>query len=302
MKLGMTGATGFVGSTLMDLALECGHSVQALTRRDQPARKGVEWVRGDLADEAALERLVRGCDVVVHVAGVVNAPDRAGFEAGNISGTRAVVEAARRVRVPRFVHVSSLAAREPRLSDYGWSKRTAEDAVRSSPLDWTVVRPPAVYGPRDTEIFEVFRAAALRIMPMPPEGRASMIHVDDLARLLLDVVPGGEGVASQVFEPDDGRAGGWRHLDLARAIGAAMGFRVWPLSMPGAVLALGGRLDRLVRGPRAKLTPDRASYMCHPNWVSDPARAVPPALWQPKIATPQGLAQTAAWYRAQGWL
>ena len=126
MTLGLSGGADFVGSTLMDLALQSGHRVKALTRRDQPAREGLDWVRGDLADEAALERLAQGCDAVVHVAGVVNAADRAGFEGGNITGTRAMVGAARKTQVPRFVHVSSLAAREPGLSDYGWSKAMAE--------------------------------------------------------------------------------------------------------------------------------------------------------------------------------
>ncbi|WP_281270560.1 NAD-dependent epimerase/dehydratase family protein [Aurantiacibacter xanthus] len=298
----ITGATGFVGQAVMDEAARRGIALRALTRREQKPRDNVTWVRGDLADHAALAELARGARALVHIAGVVNGADAAAFEAGNVEGTRAVVAAGQAEGVARFVCVSSIAAREPELSDYCRTKRKAEELAKASGLDWTVVRPPAVYGPRDTEIFEVFRAAALRVMPMPPEGRASMIHVGDLARLLLDVVPGGEGLSGQIFEPDDGRAGGWRHVDMARAIGAAMGFRVWPLSMPGAVLALGGRLDRLLRGSRAKLTPDRARYMCHPNWVSDPARAVPPTLWQPQIATPEGLAQTAAWYRAQGWL
>jgi hypothetical protein len=68
------------------------------------------------------------------------------------------------------------------------------------------------------------------------------------------------------------------------------------------VLRVGARADRLLRGDKAKLTADRAAYFCHPDWVVDPAHAVPPDLWQPRIATPEGLAATAQWYRAQGWL
>ena len=300
--IAVTGATGFVGQAVLDEAARRGIALRALTRREQPPREGVTWVRGDLADHAALRELADGAAALIHIAGVVNAPDRAGFDAGNVEGTRAVLAAAQAAGTPRFVCVSSIAAREPALSDYCATKRGAEDLVTASGLDWTVVRPPAVFGPRDTEMFEVFRAAKFRLMPMPPEGRASMIFVEDLARLLLDVVPGGVGISGMVFEPDDGRPGGWRHLDMARAIGAAMGLKVWPLSMPAGVVALGARIDQAVRGQRVKLSPDRARYMCHPDWVSNPARAVPPALWQAQVPTPEGLARTAAWYRAQGWL
>ena len=113
--LAITGGTGFVGGHLIDLA-PAGHSVRALTRRAQPDREGVTWVPGALDTPQSLDTLVDGTDVVLHVAGVVNAPDRAGFVAGNITGTRAVVEAAERAGIARFVHVSSLAAREPDLS------------------------------------------------------------------------------------------------------------------------------------------------------------------------------------------
>ena len=87
--------------------------------------------------------------------------------------------------IHRFVHVSSLAAREPKLSLYGASKERAEGLVMSSGLDWAIVRPPAVYGPGDRETLELFRMAKLGLMLMPPKGRVSVIHVDDLARLLL---------------------------------------------------------------------------------------------------------------------
>src|SRR3546814_5033592 len=87
--------------------------------------------------------MVAGADAVMHIAGVVNVPTRAAFEAGNATATAHVVDAARDAGVTRFVHVSSLAAREPALSNYGWSKERAEAVVRDSGLDWTIVRPPA---------------------------------------------------------------------------------------------------------------------------------------------------------------
>lgn len=300
--LAITGGTGFLGSHVLEQALDQGMAVRALARR-QVAGPPAEWVTGTLDNPAALARLVAGADAVLHIAGAVNVPTREAFAAANIEGTRNVVEAARAAGVRRFVHVSSLAAREPDLSAYGWSKAGAEEVVRSSGLDWTIVRPPAIYGPRDADMVEMFRAAKLGVVPVPPAGAASVIHAADLARLLLvAAVSDTPDWPHRTLEPDDGRLGGWPHADLARAIGTAMGRRVWAPSLPATVLRGAARLDRLVRGDKAKLTPDRASYMLHPDWVSTPALAVPQHLWSPAIPTPEGLAQTAAWYRANGWV
>jgi len=303
VTLALTGATGFVGSTLIEAAAETGTELKALTRRDQPARAGVEWVRGDLDHMAALRRLVRGTEAVLHVAGVVNAPDPAGFEAGNVAGTLNLIEACRAEGVQRFVFVSSLSAREPELSAYGASKARAEKVVMASGLDWTMVRPPAIYGPRDTEMFEMFRIARWGLMPMPPrEGRMSVIHAADLSRLLLALVPGGEGVSGQMFEPDDGRKGGWSHYEMARAIGWAMGRRPWVIHLSRRSLERAARADRAFRGHKAKLTADRVGYMAHLDWVVSEGAKPPSELWEPRIATLEGLKATAQWYRENRWL
>lgn len=302
MTIAITGATGFVGQTLIERARRKGLELRALARREQEPVPGVEWVRGDLANREALRQLVRGAEAVIHVAGVVNAPDPASFEEGNVVGTMNVVQAAGAEGVPRFIHVSSLAAREPGLSAYGASKARAEKVVRSSGLDWTLVRPPAIFGPRDRELFELFRAAKWGIVPMPPEGRVSVIHVADLAELLIALVRQGEDVTHRVFEVDDGRAGGWRHVELARAIGTAMHKRVWAPHLSRGALDFFSRIDCLLRRDRAKLRPDRVKYMCHPDWVANPASKVPVGRWLPKVDTPIGLLATAQWYRDQKWL
>lgn len=299
--LAISGATGFVGQTLTTAALAQGWHVRALARRPQAPREGVEWVEGALENAAALRSLALGAHAVIHVAGVVNAPDVAGFEAGNVAGTAAMLAAARDAGVHRFIHVSSLAAREPALSAYGASKARAEALVLASGLETTLVRPPAIYGPGDRDMLDLFKMARSGLMLMPPAGRISAIHVEDLAQLLLALVRA-RAVDGAVFEVDDGRAQGWSHAEFARAIGAAMGRRVLALSMPRALLGLAARGDRLVRGSGARLTPDRVAYFCHPDWVIDPARRPPATLWQPEVATPAGLAATAAAYRAAGWL
>ncbi|WP_294331196.1 NAD(P)H-binding protein [uncultured Sphingomonas sp.] len=296
----VTGGTGFVGSRLIDLALAAGHKVRALTRRDQPARDGVTWIRGDLDATDALADLCTGADAVIHVAGVVNAPDREGFAHGNITGTANMLAAATGAGVRRFVHVSSLAGREPQLSAYGWSKREADALVKASGLDWTIVRPPAIYGPGDLEMLELFRVARFGLALLPPGGRISVIEVSDLGRLLLALAA--TDTFSGEIDPDDGRAGGWTHPEFAHAIGRAVGRRVLALSLPKLVLMLGARVDRLLRGKRAKLTADRVSYFCHPDWVADPANRAPSNLWTPQVETEAGLVETARWYRAKGLL
>ncbi len=299
MTLAVTGATGFVGGHLLDAALAAGHRVRALTRRDQPPRAGVTWVPGTLADDAALDQMCAGADALIHVAGAINAPDRMSFARANIDGTAHVMDAAARMGAARIVHVSSLAAREPDLSDYGWSKAEAERQVRARTGNWVIVRPPGVYGPGDHETLELFRMARRGVMLLPPAGRGSWIHVDDLTRLLLALAAGGPQAG--LFEPDDGEP--LAHFDLARRIGAAVGRpRPITLSAPGWAIALAARADRLVRGKRAKLTPDRARYMRHPDWASDPAKSPPADLWQAQIPSAKGLASTADWYRGAGWL
>jgi nucleoside-diphosphate-sugar epimerase len=262
---------------------------------------GVEWVEGTLDRAESLARLCEGSDVVIHLAGAINAPDRAGFEAINAGGTANLVDAARKVGLRRFIHTSSLSAREPELSNYGWSKAKSERLVAASGLDWTILRPPAVYGPGDRETLDLFRMARRGLVPLPPHGRLSVIHVEDLCRLMLGLIDADDSWG-ETYEPDDGAEQGWDHRDFARALGQALGKRAIPLSMPRMALRAASRADRLLRRDKAKLTPDRVSYFCHPDWVSAADRRPPPGLWQPQVLTADGLAATAAWYREQGWL
>lgn len=301
--LAITGATGFVGSAVLDAALAAGHSARALARREQAPRAGVEWVRGDLADTAALSALVAGTDAVIHVAGLTNTPDPAQFEAANVTGTANVLAAMTGAGVRRLVFVSSLSARMPELSAYGASKARAESLVEASGLEWTTVRPPAVYGPRDIDMLDLFRSAKWGVVPLPPGGATSIIHADDLAELLVALTVNAAPTRKQTYEPDDGREGGWSHKELAQAIGQAVGKRaVFAPHLPRGVLEAAAAADRLARGDRAKLTADRVGYMSHPNWVARSDRKVPPGIWQPKIAGEDGLRATAEWYRREGWL
>jgi uncharacterized protein YbjT (DUF2867 family) len=300
--LAITGGTGFVGRHLIDAALEQGHLVRALTRSPRPPRAGVHWIYGSMEKPLALSQLVAGADAVIHVAGVINAADREGFAQGNVEGTLAVVDATRAAGIRRFVHVSSLAAREPKLSDYGWSKARAEIIVAASALDWTIVRPPAVFGPGDREMLELFRAATRGLVPLPPGGRMSVIAAQDLVRLLLAVLPDDFESHAAIFEPDDGRRGGWTHSEFAQAIGHAVGRRVRAQPVPGWVMRAGAKVDAMVRGPNAKLTPDRVRYFLHDDWVVNADFRPPAHLWRAQLPTIDGLAIAAESYREEGLL
>lgn len=294
-RIAITGATGFVGAETLDQLLDAGFSVRALARRTQVPRAGVTWVTGALDRPETLDELLSGADALLHIAGVVNAPDRAGFEAGNATGTANVIAAMERAGLRRLIHVSSLAARECDLSGYCWSKSLAEDRVLASGLDWTIVRPPAVYGPRDTEFRELLRVARLGVLPVPAAGRSSLIHVRDLARLLAALCgQEGDAYAGALWEVDDGTSGGLSHPDLAVAFGRALGRKVRAIPVPRALLMGIAALDAIARGRRAKLTADRVRYMCHPDWVADPSRKPPGEFWRPEIPADSGLAAIAA--------
>lgn len=299
MQIAITGATGFVGSSVLDEAAR--HQLRALTRRDQAARDGVEWVRGTLDDAQALDALVSGADAVIHIAGLTNTPDVREFEKANVTGTANVIAAMKRAKCKRLIFVSSLSARKPELSAYGASKARAEALVEASGLDWTSVRPPAVYGPRDDDMLELFKTAKWGFVPLPPGGATSIIYVSDLARLLLALAEHNTGKTT--YEPDDGREGGWAHKEMAQAIGKSLGkSSVFAPHLPASVLSAAAGALKIVQGDKAKLTADRVGYMCHPNWVARSDRKPPETLWKAQISGEEGFAKTAAWYIGEGWL
>ena len=283
---------------MLRLAVEQGHRVRALTRRDQPAVAGVHWIAGDLGFPGDL---CAGADAVIHLAGTINAPDRAGFDAGNVAGTASIVAAAQAACIKRFIHVSSLAAREPGLSDYGASKAAAEGLVLGSGLDTAIVRPPGIYGPGDRETLPVFQMITRGFAVLPGPGRFSLIEVGDVAAALLAVVASDY---SGLAELDDGH-GGYFHRELAIAIGVAVGRRPWLIPLSTGVLdvaALVATALARITGGSPLLSYDRARYLAHADWVAAPAAALPSAVRGAPVDLRTGLARTVAWYRQAGLL
>jgi nucleoside-diphosphate-sugar epimerase len=150
------------------------------------------------------------------------------------------------------------------------------------------------------EMLDLFIMAQKGYILMPPKGRASFIHVEDLARLIIALIPAHEDATAQIFECDDGAEGGWSHDSFGRAVGMAIDKQVTAINAPKILLKIGALFDQLFRGKKAKLTWDRANYLSHPDWVIDRASAPSPSLWKPAIETRQGLKDTARWYRKNG--
>ncbi|WP_414444996.1 NAD-dependent epimerase/dehydratase family protein [Burkholderia sp. 22PA0106] len=301
----LTGATGFIGAALLPKLASSGYRVRALCR-PRPGRilqstSNLEWVPGDLDDHAALEALVDGADSVIHCAGAVRGARRADFDRVNESGVINLVQAAENAPgCRRFLLLSSLAAREPQLSDYSASKRRGERALAANAhrLDWTVLRPPAVYGPGDREMVALFRGMARGWAPVPgaARGRFSLIYVTDLARALVAWLAADVG-HGQTYELDDGHAGGygWHAvLDIAaRTLRGGTPIHRVPVPIVFFRLVGWGNLAAArFFGYAPMLTPGKVREVTHANWVCDGSAFAQATGWRPAYGFERGLACT----------
>ncbi|MGH8516738.1 MAG: NAD-dependent epimerase/dehydratase family protein [Panacagrimonas sp.] len=307
----LTGATGFIGLHLVRTLKAAGHRVRLLVRRTPAAGAWgdatPELVRGALEDERAIDALVTGADAVIHLAGLIKATSRAVFMSVNRDGAASV---ARRTRAlapsAHFLLVSSLAAREPGLSDYAASKRAGENAAREAfgaPI--TVLRPPAVYGPGDRETLIFFQLARRKWIPLlgPPEARAAMIHVADLCQLIAALADG--PARDAVLTASDARPDGYRWEEVmgaaARAVGnTAPRFIRAPVSLLRAV-ALAGDAGRLL-GSANMLNSQKLRELRHADWAVPPAEQARVEGWAPRFDLDRGFVNAVDGYRAAGWL
>jgi dihydroflavonol-4-reductase len=315
----VTGATGFVGRHLVDHLLAKGFAVRALSRGRPGLPAAVETVAGTLDDAAALSRLVEGASVVHHVAGAIAALSEREFLAVNGEGTARVVEACRTQGVPRLVLVSSLAVTGPcargsavdettppaPVTPYGRSKLAGEQVVAGGGVPFTIVRPPVVYGPRDTQLLRLFRIARTGVVPLLGDGHQelSLVHAADLARAL--VAAGSSATcAGHIYHA--GHPQPVTQRELARGVGRAVGRpKARLVALPGgavrlALHALG--TAAFMTGRANVLGPDKAAELLAPAWVCRSAALERDAGWRAEIGHDQGLGDTAAAYRAEGWL
>ena len=309
----VTGATGFIGQHLLRLLASRGQRLRLLVRSLPSALPAcdppIELQPGDLRDRLALERLVEGADVVLHLAGAIKALNEADFRAVNVDAVEALAGATARFARPdaHFLLLSSLAAREPALSAYAATKRAGEDALSAlGPRQRrTIVRAPAVYGPGDRETLVFFKAAARgwSMVPAGPDGRVALIHVHDLCAALAGTVdrPPPDGV----YEIDDGTEGGHTLRFMAATVADIMGRKVRVAKLPHRALGSYAAVQQItarMRGQPAIVSAGKIRELLHPDWSVRDRRLAAWLQLGPAIDLRTGFAETVGWYRAQRWL
>jgi nucleoside-diphosphate-sugar epimerase len=313
----VTGGSGFIGSHLLDRLSALGLPARALLRRKVTIPPGIDAIYGDLDTGHGIEEAVRGATTVIHLAGVTKALRRHHYYAGNAGNTGRLASAAAG-RGLRFVHVSSLAAIGPSrdgrplsedaephpLSAYGKSKLEAERAVRRLIPDAVIVRPPVVYGPRDTDVFQLLKAISKGMMFEIAGGERwfSSIYVEDLVDALLAAAqsPGAAGGDFFVAHP---KPATWSEF----AAGAAriMSRRPRVVRVPvGAAYTLAAlaELWSHATGKPGILSRDKVTEARRDHWICDTRRAAAELGFQARTPLDTGLAGTLAWYKEAGWL
>jgi nucleoside-diphosphate-sugar epimerase len=328
LEILVTGGSGFLGSHIAELLSQQGQHVIALVRRTSNSEflrtlRNVKLVYGAVEDLASVEAAMEGARAVIHAAGLVKAQGPTEFERINVGGTQNLLFAAKKrgSALKRFVYVSSLAAMgpsddgkpiprhcEPRpVTHYGRSKLKAEQAVLAAKdeLPVTVIRPPFIYGPRDSESFAFFQTVSRRLLPFLGDGRntLSIIYGPDAAsacvRAVFADVPSGS-----CYFIDDGNVYVWREMleELERVLGrrALVRFSI-PFSVLKGVAVATESYGRL-RNKAVMLTRDKINELSAAHWVCDGKDARTDLGWAPQVDWSEGARRAAAWYREHGWL
>ena len=321
VPVGVTGATGFVGSHLLEALLDGGMRPRLLVREPSrlPERAWAqsEIVRGDLDDRDALAGLVAGCGAVIHAAGLVRGARAAQFDRANRVGTENLVKAIRdHAPATRLVHLSSLAAAGPSteplgrrpddppnpVSRYGRSKLAGEAAVRRYGGSWVILRPPAIYGPRDTDILQFFRLAARGVVPIPTGERfLTVAFVADVVRAILAALAGEvDGRTLHLGEPVP------RTLrTMVGVLAETGGLRARCVPVPpvlARVTGLGGDLLQLLGMRGVTLTTDKVREMVARHWSARTEESLLALGLEGFVPFEVGATTTWAWYRDHGWV
>jgi nucleoside-diphosphate-sugar epimerase len=323
----VTGATGFIGSHLVDRLLAEGAKVRCLVRPTSPrggaARhlpaQGAKPVLGDLTTGAGLTEALDGVGIVFHLAGVTKALRASDYYLGNVKATQILLDAMSG-GAARLIHVSSLAAMGPSpnadllredakptpLTLYGKSKLEGELAVRRSPLSGraTIIRPPVVYGPRDVDVYQIFKAAANGALVRigRPDSYFSFIYVADLVDglILAGQRPAAAGKDYFLSNPTPVS---WAEFAATAATTMVKKLRTFTVPVWAAYLA-GSSADVLSRvtGRPGILSRDKILDARQRYWICDPARAAAELGFQAQTSLREGVAATLEWYRHEQWL
>lgn len=327
MKVLVTGASGFLGGHVAEMLSARGDGVRAMVRKTSNRKhlerlKNVELFEGSVEQVERVREAVDGIDAVVHCAGIVKARSTDEFFAVNVGGTSNLVEAARRrgKELRRFVHVSSLEAcgpspdgspvasdQENPVTAYGRSKLAAEKVVLSAKdeIGVTILRPGAIYGPRDGEILEVFRSIQRGLLPLVAGGTAKgvWIYATDCAEACVRAIHA-DVPSGRVYFVDDGCGPlDQRQMcaDAERALGKKAFVRA---SLPVPVLmtvARGVEVFGRVAGKPVMLTREKANMLLQ-HWVCSSEATRKDLGWEPRVPWSEGVNRAVEWYRQNGWL
>jgi 2-alkyl-3-oxoalkanoate reductase len=328
MTILVTGGTGFLGSHIIEQLSQAGRPVRALVRRSSDTKflrtlSNVELFEGAVDDRPSLQRAVLGVQAVVHSAGLVKARSLNEFMAVNAGGTDNLLTACLPLgaALKRFVHVSSITVGGPSdtagnpvsvdaaprpVTNYGRSKLEAEAIVlaKKNQLKVTIIRPPAIYGPRDREIFAFFKSIKLGVLPLlgSPDSKLSMVYGPDCARACIRAIDA-DVPSGSIFAVDDGAV--HTMAELIREAEAAMGKRAFlriplPRRVVEGAAALSEGYGKLTNRAMM-LTRDKCNELFD-QWVCDGASAQTALGFTPSMSFSEGVKHTVDWYRQAGWL
>jgi nucleoside-diphosphate-sugar epimerase len=321
MKALVTGATGFIGSHLADELVKRGYRVTCLVRKTSDLRwmEGLDVNRicGDCQDEGSLKQLDPDFDYVFHLAGLTKAKKEEDFFCANAKGTENLlrVVSANASSLRRFIYLSSLAAvgpsrngsaldetREPSpVSSYGRSKWEGERITLQYKdiLPVTIIRPPAVYGPRDRDFHLFFRMLKRGFYPNWGKCYYSLLYVDDLVRGMI-MAAETSGAAGGTYFLSDGMV--YSNEDIVNEIVQVLNAKVLRLRIPKAALNLLVEVGELFGKKTSIINRDKFRELSHSHWVCDPKKAERELGFKPKVTIKEGIKWTADWYRIHQWL
>jgi len=326
VKALVTGGTGFVGSHLVELLLKKGYAVRCLIRKSSDTRwlsaVPAEYVFGDLFDPVALREAVAGVDYVYHSAGVTKSKTKEGYYRGNTTGTANLLKAVvtHNPGVKRFVHLSSQTVAGPSptkvpitedviphpITTYGMSKLKAEEECRKvgTSIPITILRLPAIYGPRDKDVFEFFNTIGKGLQPMVGfrEKYVSLLHVGDVVRGLVMAAesPAAQG---QTYFISSKEIYGWREVgDIAKRVMEKSVVRVRVPEFGVYVVSAFAEFFALFSSKPALINFEKARDMVQDYWTCDSSKAQREFGYRQEISLEEGMRNTVAWYRAEGWL
>ncbi len=321
MKVLLTGPTGFIGSHAVEALLKKGYSVICLVRKTSDLRwiegLDVSLCYGDVRDKDSLLEAVPGADYVLHLASLTRAPREEDYTEVNVKGTRNLLEAVseRNTSLKKFVYLSSLAAVGPSsdgtpvnedtvpkpVSHYGRSKLEAELLVMqySGSMPVTIIRAPAVYGPRDKDFYLLYRMLKRGIFPYWGKSYYSLLYVDDLVRGLIAAAESPEAAGRAYFLSENGC---YSNLDIARVISEALGSNPMRLPLPQGLMSIIANLGTLLSKNSSIINTDKVRELKHPSWVCDPAKANEELGFAPQVPMNLGFRWTANWYKIHQWL